>query len=266
MAAHAAFAFNSEAGNPILDRFNFNIGTFFYGSGTTMTLNGTINGGAIQGTPINLEHELGFQDVNRFRVDAYWRFTAHQRLKFMYFQADRSAFRSLDRTIQYGNVTYPINASISAENKVWIGEFIYQYDFLVREHFSLGANIGIHNLSFGLRLTGTTTNGSNNQSFTASQNASADGPLPLIGMSGIWRPSPKFYFTLLAQALKVTVNPYSGSLQNYGMTAVWQPFEHFGVGGGYDYFKLSASVDKTNFNGNLSWRYSGPRIFFNASF
>jgi hypothetical protein len=90
--------------------------------------------------------------------------------------------------------------------------------------------------------------------------------MPLIGLSAIWRVTSWFYFTALAQGLKVTVNPYSGTLQNYGMTATWQPFKHFGVGGGYDYFSLRAGVNDPKFTGNLDWRYSGPRVFFSASF
>jgi hypothetical protein len=96
--------------------------------------------------------------------------------------------------------------------------------------------------------------------------ASGDGPMPMVGLAAIWRVTPWFYFTALAQGLKITINPYSGTLQNYGLTATWQPFTHFGFGGGYDYFSLRASVNSHDFNGNLDWRYNGPRVFFSASF
>jgi hypothetical protein len=100
----------------------------------------------------------------------------------------------------------------------------------------------------------------------ASQTGKVEGPLPMIGLAGIFRTNSKFYFTADFSALKITINPYSGSLLDLGGTAVWQPFRHFAVGAGYDFFKLSASVDAHRFNGNLDWRYSGPRVFVTASF
>jgi len=261
--APVALAFDSVAGNPILDRFSFDIGTYLYGSGTTVTLNGQ---SGERGFPIDLEHDLGFENVNRFRIDGYWRITKHQRLRLMYFQVDRQTTKTLQRTLQYGNYTYPVSASVSASNDVSVASLAWEYDFFVRDHVSLGANIGVHNLDFKLALSGSATGPNGTRTPEASQTGSADGPLPMLGLAGIFRASSRFYFTADLAALKVTVNPYSGTLTDFGATAVWRPFNHFGVGAGYDFFRLTASVDADRFNGRLDWRYSGPRVFFNASF
>jgi hypothetical protein len=264
LAARAALAFDSVAGDPILDRFNIDVGTFFYGTGTTITFNGQYGE---RGTPIDAERTLGLHEADRFRLDAYWRFTKHQRLRVAYFEADRHATKTIDQTLQYGNVTFPVNASVSTQNNASIAELFYEFDFLVLENFSLGVDLGVHNIDFGMKLSATTNvPGMTPSTVTVSQNASADGPLPMIGMSAIWRVSPQFYFTASAQGLKVTVNPYSGSFQDYGGTVVWQPFKHFGIGGGYDLFLLDAGVNKSSFNGHLTWRYSGPRAFISGSF
>lgn len=258
-----SLAFDAVAGNPILDRFNIQVGPYFYGTGTTVTLNGTFGQA---GVPIDMEHELGIGDVNRFRLDGYWRVTKHQRLRFLYFRANRQATRTLDRTIQFGNATYPINATITAQSKVWIGELTYEYDFFVREHVSLGASLGIHNMNFKLSLMGNATTNGGTRAADISQSASANGPLPMIGLAGIFRVNSKVYFTAGMQGLKVTVNPYSGTLWDLGGTVVWQPFTHFGIGAGYDFFRLTAHVNDHSFNGSLSWRYGGPRVFLSGSF
>lgn len=263
MSASPSFAFQSIVGDPIFDRFNISVGTFFYTSGTQVTLNGAFG---TRGVPVDLENQLGFKDVNRFRLDGYWRFTTHQRLRFMYFDATRHSTKTISQDIHYGDTTFPIGATVSARNKVTVGELVYEYDFLVRQKFSLGASFGIHNIDFGLRLSANTTTGTSSQTQSLNQNASADGPMPLIGLAGIWRPESWLYFTVGAQALKVTVNPYSGTLQNYSLSAVWQPTKHFGVGAGYDYFRMNAGVSKFSFNGDLGWRYSGARVFLTGSF
>ena len=263
LSTSPSLAFESIAGDPIFDRFNISIGTFFYTSGTQVTLNGAFG---TRGVPVDLENQLGFKDVNRFRIDGYWRITTHQRLRFLYFDASRHSSKTISDTIHYGDTTFPIGATVSAKNKVTVGELAYEYDFFVRKNWSLGASLGIHNIDFGLRLSANTTTPTTSQTQSLNQNASADGPLPMIGLAGIWRPKSWLYFTLGAQALKVTVNPYSGTLQDYSVSAVWQPTKHFGVGAGYDYFRMNTSVSKLSFNGDLGWRYSGARVFVSGSF
>jgi hypothetical protein len=261
-----AFAFAGDGGDPIRDEFNIDLGTFFYGSGTTISLNNTFTPNGTAGTPIDAERALGFHDSKRFRLDAYWRFTKHQRIRVIYFDASREASKILEQTFTFGRYTFPVGAAATTQNNVSIAELAYEYDFLVRDNFSLGASIGIHNFDYSLGINAATTVAAPNMPTSISQTASADGPMPLIGLAAIWRVTPEVYFTGLAQGLKVTVNPYSGTLQNYGMTVTWQPFRHFGVGAGYDYFSLRAGVNAHTFNGDLDWNYSGPRVFVSGSF
>ena len=256
-------AFDSVANDPILDRFNIDVGTFFYGSGTTVTLNGS----AQRGVPIDLEHELGFGNATRFRLDAYWRFTTHQRLRFIYFDVNRYAYRTINEDLHFGNTTFPLGAAVSSNNGISVIALAYEYDYFVRDTVSVGASIGIHNINLGLsRAANTTTPSKTTPVVALYQKGSADGPMPMFGVAAIWRAAPWVYFTGGAQLLKITVNPYSGTLQDYAATAVWQSNKHVGVGVGYDFFRISADVNATRFNGSLSWRYSGPRLFVSGSF
>src|SRR5688572_24333370 len=69
-----------QAGDPINDRFSLSLGTFLLGTDTTIRVSGTVSGTRIPGTQFNVEQELGFQDTDRFRVDAYWRFFKRHKL------------------------------------------------------------------------------------------------------------------------------------------------------------------------------------------
>lgn len=263
LAASNLHAFESVAGDPILNRFGIDVGTFFYGSGTTVTLNGS---SGQRGVPIDLEHQLGFTQATRFRFDGYWRITRHQRLRVAYFDASRHRSKTIDADLHFGNTTYPVGATVSAENSISVAELAYEYDFFTRDNFLLGANLGIHNIKFGLALAANTRTSSSTSTVSLYQKASADGPMPLVGLAAIWRLTPQFYATLEAQFLKITVNPYSGTLQDFAATAVWQATRHFGVGAGYDFFRIVADVNSPQFNGSLAWRYHGPRVFVSGSF
>jgi hypothetical protein len=41
---------------------------------------------------------------------------------------------------------------------------------------------------------------------------------------------------------------------------------HFGLGAGYNRFVTDVGVDRTAFNGDLKWHYSGGQIFVTGTF
>ncbi len=50
------------------------------------------------------------------------------------------------------------------------------------------------------------------------------------------------------------------------MSRVWQFSEHWGVGAGWNQFRTNLEVDGDRFDGKLTWKYGGARIFVTASF
>ena len=96
--------------------------------------------------------------------------------------------------------------------------------------------------------------------------ASVAAPLPVIGLRGIWDLSNDFWLDVTAQYFALSIDDIDGSLQDYRVLVTWQPRKWLGVGLGYNRFTLDVDVDKDDFNGSLDWTYSGPMIFYSASF
>ena len=71
---------------------------------------------------------------------------------------------------------------------------------------------------------------------------------------------------MTAQYFALSIDDIDGSLQDYRGLVTWQPRKWLGVGLGYNRFTLDVDVDKDDFNGSLDWTYSGPMIFYSASF
>lgn len=256
-ALHSQHA-NAEAGDPLNDRFSVSLGGFLLNTDTELR----VDGESSQGTVIDLENDFGFDDIDRFRVDGYWRFTPRQKLRVMYFDTKRTESTTIDREIVFQDEIYNVNTDIRTTFKTTVAELAYEFAVLRGENYEVGASIGIHNLKFtlGLDVTG------NNVNLSESRTAEANGPLPMIGLSGTWRINDKFYIQALAQFFKINYDPYDGRLSDVGASFVWQPFRHVGFGLGYNDFTTRVDVDDDNFRGRLKWSYGGARIFVTASF
>ena len=138
----------------------------------------------------------------------------------------------------------------------------YEFDFLQSDTYELGGTFGIHNIGFDVGLSAE----AQGETAARSSSAEADGPLPVIGLHGVWRINDKFYLDGGLQFFKVSFDPYDGSITDFTLSGVWQFSEHWGVGAGWNQFRTKLEVDGDRFDGELTWKYGGARIFVTASF
>jgi hypothetical protein len=250
----------AEADNPLTNHLSASVGTFLLTTSTQLRVDGETG----DGTALDAERDLGLHDADRFRFDAYWRFAKRHKIRGMYFDTKREATRVLDRQLQVGDTTFDLQAQLDSSLRTRVAELSYEYAFLQRKSFELTGSIGIHNLGFDLSMSATQV--SSGQTRAIARSADADGPLPVVGLHGVWRLSDRFYVEGMAQFFRISFDPYAGRLEDYTASIVWMPFEHVGVGVGYNEFVTRVDVDANQFEGNLRWRYGGGRIFLVATF
>lgn len=249
---------HAEAGNPLTDTFSLDIGTFILNTSTKLA----VNGQGIRGTEIDAERDLGMGDKTSFRLDGYWRFARRHRVRVMYFDLNRSQSHVISKDITFNGTTYPINTQIDSKFDMLIIEAAYEYAFVQNDTWELAGTAGIHDLQFKSRLS--TTAGT--IAASTSNSSSANGPLPVIGLHGIWKLTDSLSIDGQAQFFKISISPYDGRLENFTASLLWHPIKNVGLGAGYDYFLTRVDVDSSSFQGSLKWRYGGARIFVNASF
>src|SRR5688572_16355417 len=172
LMATVAPTLQAEAGNPLNDRFSVSLGGFLLETDTTIRVDGEVGG---TGTEIDAGRDLGLQDADRFRVDAYWRMTPRQKLRLMYFDTRADGRRVIDEEIDFGDETYPIDAEVEGHIKTQVLSLAYEFDFWQGENFELGGTFGIHNLKFETSLSATI----NGQTGAIASSAEANGPLPV---------------------------------------------------------------------------------------
>ncbi len=217
------------------------------------------------GTDVDFERDLGFDSsANLFRADAYYRFNRHHRINFSYFDIRRDSSKRLQRDIQWGDETYPVDATVSAFFDTKVVKLSYQWTFLPYDTWELGVSIGFH----WIRLSTGIAAGNLALSTEFVQNA----PFPVIGLHGEWHVAKHVRLVGYGDFLSVHLENV-GSLQKLdrylidamvGVEAdVLGPV---GLGLGYNFFDLNATVANDNFSLQGNYRYQGLLLYGTVSF
>ena len=246
------------------DRFALSLGVFVLSTHTTVRANGSASPDLpIEvGTPIEVERQLGIGDRSNFRLDGYWRLFERHKLRLMYFDEGRSAQKSLTDEIVFRGQTYAVNSQVTSRIDTRVAELAYEYAFLRGEHYELAGSLGIHDLTFKLQLTEV------GQSINGERSARADvnGPLPVIGLHYVWEFYPRWSLDAIFQFFTLKFDQYDGNLQDYNTSIFYMPWKNFGFGAGWNEFRTNVNINNASYDGTLTWRYGGARIFFRASY
>jgi len=246
------------------DTFALSLGAFILSTNTTVRADGSPGPGlpVAVGTPINVERQLGISDRTSFRLDGYWRFFERHKVRIMYFNESRSAQKTITDEIVFRGQTYPINTQVSSRFDTLVAELAYEYAFLRGEHYELAGSIGIHDLTFKLQLTAV----GENLNQQTSGRADVNGPLPVIGLHYVWQFHPQWSLDARFQFFTLKYQQYDGNLQDYTASVFYMPWKHFGFGVGWNEFRTNVNIDNPAYDGNLTWRYGGVRLFFRGSY
>jgi hypothetical protein len=246
------------------DRFALSVGTFFLTTHTTVRADGSAGAGLpnLVGTPINVERDLGIGNKTSIRIDGYWRFLERHKIRIMYFDENRSASHTIEEEITFRGKTYPIHTDLDARLDTIVAELAYEYAFLRGEHYELSGSAGIHELKFKFKLTAIGETVNTEETGTANVN----GPLPVLGLHYVWQFAPQWSLDAMFQFFSLKYQQYKGNLQDYNASVFYMPWKNFGFGAGWNTFRTNVNVDNASYDGNLTWRYGGARIFFRMSY
>jgi hypothetical protein len=244
------------------DRFTVSLGTFLMSTDTTLSLDGTA--GQV-GTEVNLERDLGLSSGDRFRVDANWRIAEKHHIRALYFDYGGSRTKAIERELEIGDTTYPVNATLEAGVSTTIYELAYEYAFMQRDNWDLLASFGAHIADFGFHVSGNGTVGG--QPVNArTESSSVTAPLPVLGLRYAWRFAPKWYLEAQAQYFAVSIDNVDGQILDMRAGVNWMFTEHVGIGAGWNRFSTDVDISKDRFQGSLDWSYSGAQVYVTASF
>jgi hypothetical protein len=225
-----------------------------------------LDGTAERGTVVDFEETFGGADATRFRIDGYWRFAERHKVRALWFNSSRSQSRTLDHTIEWGDLEFPVSARTDSDLSFDVYELAYEYAFMRRENYEVAGTVGLHYTELDAKLSAKAEASGGTLERDIEDTASMGAPLPVIGVRGMWRLPRDFWLDASAQFFALSYGDYDGRLTDYRVAVFWQPKKWLGLGLGYNQFAIDVDVDRDRFHGNLDWTYRGPMFFYSGAF
>jgi hypothetical protein len=261
--AIAALSASSAAAQRFDDTVSIRVEAYFAGINSSLRADG--NSGNI-GTEIDFEDDLDLAANKTLpAVELGWRINDDWVLQGQYYTLGRQTEATLDRDITVGDTVYPVNGTVGAGFDSDVYRFTINNLVFQREKLEIGLGIGLHGTDFTVFLEGDGSVAGQPGRFRR-EGRSIFAPLPTIGAFGQWEPVDRLTVSGRLDWLSLTIDDYSGRLINAEAAVSYRLFKHLDAGVAYRYVDYRLRVKQEDWNGRISYEFSGPSIFLRAGF
>jgi hypothetical protein len=218
------------------------------------------------GTEIDLEEDLGLDDNELLpAIYAGAKLGGGFVITGEYYSLSRDTTGTISRNITIDNITYPVNASVSAGFKTAIYRLTVGYSFIRNDTTEIGAAIGLHATDLQFELSGQ---GSSGGAPVSLQTRRKDflAPIPTVGLYGTFELAPRVTINARADYLSLGIDDYDGAILNAQAAVSYRFTDNFGIGVGYRYVDYDLDVEKPNYVASFDYKFWGPSIFLEAGF
>jgi hypothetical protein len=209
-------------------------------------------------TGIDLEADLKYSDRKALpagllgvRVGRGWHLIGEA------YTLNRTSSTALDRDIVFDGVTYPASARVASSFSSSIYRFSVNHDIFSGPDYAIGASLGAHITSFEVSLEGEGSVGTAGASLQ-SRRRSVLAPLPTLGLHARYRPIPRLQLAARADYLSLKIDDYGGRLLNAQVSADYALTRNLALGLMFRHVNYRLTVTKPDWNGRVTYRFTGP--------
>jgi hypothetical protein len=245
-----------EIVSPFEDHFRLTVAFLSMSSETELRLDADDGS---QGTLVSAEADLGLREQSeQADVEAELRIRERHRIRFGYFRLDRSAAKTIDRQILFGNEVF--DAGDLVESRLDWREFsiTYGYTFLRTAHFELYG-------SFGLHLVEMSAQGEVAADDIREEESEA-APIPALGLGTLVRFSDRFHGEARVDYLTANVDQFDGTVLDARAAVLYRFNRNLAVGAAYMLMEREGNSEDIGDSGHFSLKNSGPELFMRVAF
>jgi hypothetical protein len=227
---------------------------------TTLSLRTASGGG---GTLIDFGDTLGGEtSADIFRFDANWTIKGPHHLLGSWYDINLDGRRVIDREIEWGDQTYPINATIDSSFDTSIYKLSYGYTFRRGQMHEYSALIGVHVMRLGTRLSV-----SGGSTAASTEGFEVTAPLPALGLGWTAHWTDRFQTQAIIQYFGISVDDkIEGHFMDFLVSAEYQVSKHFSVGAGFNRFDIDVDATRGPLTLSLENTYNGFLLYIGANF
>jgi hypothetical protein len=190
-----------------------------------------------------------------------WRFTKNWHFGATYWKTDSSATDTLTEDFEFNDVIFLKDSTVSSGVDTSILRLFWGRSFFRQANHDWGVGVGLHWMEIDAFISGDIkTTPVVDPPLTGRAGASASAPLPNLGIWYMYSWSPKWVVTTRFDWLDVTFEEISGSMYDASVGVNYQMSKNFGLGIGYNAFRLDVDVKDNALSAGFESKQYGPRI------
>jgi len=218
------------------------------------------------GTVIHFEDDLDFDDRKTLpaalvgvRLGGGFSVTGE------YFSLDRASTVGLEREITFGDVTFPVAASVTNEFNTDIYRLAVNYAVIRRANFDLGLSAGVHATDVEVSIEGEGRVGNSGLQFER-RSQSLLAPMPTVGLFGNANVLPRLSLGARVDYFSLSVGKYDAKLLNAQVSATYRIHRNIGIGLGFRHVEYRVIATGEHLIGRVDYNFDGPTLFLRAGF
>lgn len=223
------------------------------------------------GISINAEEALGLDSsLSVWRAGIMYRpgESLRHQVDLTYARYHRDGTAVLSEDIYINGTPYPIGTQVESLFNFDILRGTYSYAILQDERMRIALGGGVYAvpLEYGLNLT---TSGGR----TAVDGAETTLPLPVLALRSEFQLVPRLFLNASIDAMYLEIESFSGSLLDVNVALEYRPWDHFGIGLGYNGMSVNVTSEDdssrypgANFIGAVDVRYTGLMLYAKWTF
>jgi hypothetical protein len=245
-----------KVASPITDHMAFRA-IYFFGKVAT---SGHIDPSqTVPGTSFDAEHVFGLTDrADQFRAEIMFRLEERSRLRVSGLDLRRGGDITLNQNVQYGKQRFLVGEQVKSEFDYRQFDLTYTHSFLRGRWYELGAGVGVQFLQ--AEANAEVPNTPKFDTF------SGVVPFATPALDGTILLDSHWSFNARAEWLRISVNDTSGLLDDFHGDFQYRWRRALAIGVGYEWQQIALRVHRTNPDGDVRLKVSGPEVFLRASF
>lgn len=254
----------AAAEDELRDKFWLQAGAYYPDVTTSIRVEGPAP--SDPATTINFERDLDFDErvvlpslTAGMRIGTDWRVVGE------FYRLSRSREATLDTEITFDDVTYPVNASVRGSFSSDVYRLSVGYSIINQSDVEAGLSVGAHVTDFAVGIAGSGSIGSAGASFQERRRELL-APLPTVGAYVDWQPARKLRLEGRLDYLSLEIDDYDGRLLNAQASAAYEVANGLDVGLMWRYVDYRVRVMRSDWTGQVNYRFSGPTLFLQYRF